>query len=1119
MQNGSGERKHGTGTRFVLTGLLILMAAAGQATTITTILGRPTDQSITVNVRADAAVEMYIEYGTASGAYAAQTDPVSALSLAPTEFTLNGLDANTRYYYRARYRAAGGSGAYLAGSESQFMTQRAAGSTFVFGVQGDSHPERRQQFLAARYTQTMANVAADSPDLYIMLGDDFSVDLLDPLTYTQAQVVERYTLQIPYLSTMARSTALFLVNGNHEQAARYLLNGTPDSVAVYAQNARNAYYSQPAPDGFYTGNAEDVPYIGLLRNYFAWTWGDALFVVIDPYWSSPVAVDNVFGGGTKTPDKWEVTHGDAQYQWLKTTLEQSTAKYKFVFAHHAMGMGRGGAAVAPYYEWGGYNSNGSWGFDAKRPGWELPIHQLMAANHVSVFFHGHDHLFAKEEVDGVVYQEVPQPADYEADGTPPDNVDAYPAPAVTQTNGGYVRVTVSPDAATVDYVRTQISGDGVENGRISCSYSVTPYGGGVEGETAVTEGESGTVAEGEMLDPGFYTEVPAHDFDIILSRPTDSSVTLSLLAYRNVQGYIEYGTNPDALTQQTSEFVLTAGEPQEIVLDGLESSARYYYQFCWRLSNGNDYMPDAVREFRTQAAAGSPFTFTVQADSHLDAPDCPAVYTQTLLSALSDGPDFHVDLGDTFMTEKRGANYRVASAQYLAQRYYFGLLCHSAPLFLVLGNHDGESWRDYSETGDSMAAWSNTLRERYFPNPVPDTFYSGNDVPHGTQGLLQDYYAWTWGDALFIVLDPYWFRGEYTSDSDKPWEKSLGLAQYQWLESTLAQSNARYKFVFIHNLVGGIDTNMRGGAEAAWFYEWGGFGWDWLYAFDAQRALWTAPIHNLLRDYGVNAVFHGHDHFFARQELDGVVYQMVPQPSRLNGSNVTQMAAEYGYLTGDFLPSSGYLRIGVAPEAATVEYVRGSANGSQTVLYTYQIIPKTGTVSEGEYITEGESQPVVEGQTEPLFEGASEGEIANSPEGQGEVVEATEGEPAPPAEGQDDAMAEGFPEGENGGNSVREGQQEPSENSEGDGTVEGESPVEGDRGAEGETVPDGESPVEGEHSAEGETGSEGESAVLPRWSCSANGAGLPDSGGDGWLLLIATGLLMGVRGKRQQKEH
>ena len=56
--------------------------------------------------------------------------------------------------------------------------------------------------------------------------------------------------------------------------------------------------------------------------------------------------------------------------------------------------------------------------------------------------------------------------------------------------------------------------------------------------------------------------------------------------------------------------------------------------------------------------------------------------SQTLANALADAPDFHVDLGDTFMTEKH-ASRESAARQYVAQRYYFGLISHSAPLYLV----------------------------------------------------------------------------------------------------------------------------------------------------------------------------------------------------------------------------------------------------------------------------------------------------------------------------------------------------------------------------------------------------------------------------------------------------
>ena len=84
---------------------------------------------------------------------------------------------------------------------------------------------------------------------------------------------------------------------------------------------------QPAPGGIYTGNAQPVAHIGLLRNYFAWTWGDALFVVIDPYWHSDGAADNELGSRDKKGrDLWRNTLGDAQYHWLRQTLEQSQAR-------------------------------------------------------------------------------------------------------------------------------------------------------------------------------------------------------------------------------------------------------------------------------------------------------------------------------------------------------------------------------------------------------------------------------------------------------------------------------------------------------------------------------------------------------------------------------------------------------------------------------------------------------------------------------------------------------------------------------------------------------------------------------------------------------------------------
>jgi hypothetical protein len=434
------------------------------------ILGRPTNASVTVNVVPSKNMEIYYEYGTASGNYANQTAEVTAAAGTPVESVIDKLAPNSRYYYRIRYGQPG-TGQFVAGPEHTFVTQRAPGSTFTFDLQGDSHPERPQQNDPELYKRTLLSAASDQPDFFMTIGDDFSVDNLK--TVNVDTVTERYNLQREFLGLVGNSAPIFLVNGNHEQAAQYNLNGTPNNVAVWAQQARNRYFPQPAPDNFYTGDTQPVEFIGLLRDYYAWTWGDALFIVIDPYWHSSVPVDSVFGGASKQRDMWGITLGDAQYQWFKKTLEQSNAKYKFVFAHHVLGTGRGGIELAGEYEWGGKGRNGVWEFDKMRPGWELPIHQLMVKNGVSIFFQGHDHIFVRQELDGIIYQELPEPAD---PGYVAYNEDAYKS-GVKLPNIGHLRVTVSPAQVKVDYVRSYLPKDeinGRKSGEIAYSYTVAP---------------------------------------------------------------------------------------------------------------------------------------------------------------------------------------------------------------------------------------------------------------------------------------------------------------------------------------------------------------------------------------------------------------------------------------------------------------------------------------------------------------------------------------------------------------------------------------------------------------------------------------------------------------------
>ncbi|MBI5684568.1 MAG: metallophosphoesterase [Verrucomicrobia bacterium] len=442
-------------------------------------------------------------------------------------------------------------------------------------------------------------------------------------------------------------------------------------------------------------------------------------------------------------------------------------------------------------------------------------------------------------------------------------------------------------------------------------------------------------------------DVPVHSFDVVLGRPTRDSVTVSVLAYQDAEGCIAYGTQRGSYLQQTPARQFKKGEPVEIVIGPLRPDTQYFYQLkvaqASSLRINDQSQAGSLRHlqegaFHTQRSRGSSFTFTITADPHLDDRTSAEVYQRTLANALADAPDFHVDLGDTFMTEKH-ENRENAAKQYLAQRFYFGQLCRSAPLFLVLGNHDGESPRGRGSDADDLAVWSNQMRKRYFPNPVPDGFFTGNKTKHPQAGLLQDYYAWEWGDALFVALDPFWFTQKQRGKGDN-WKRTLGEEQYQWFKRTLEGSKAKFKFVFIHHLVGGADEQCRGGSEAAPFYEWGGKNADGTDGFKQNRPGWPAPIHQLLVQNRVSIVFHGHDHLYAKQDLDGIIYQEVPQPGNESNGKLPRYAEEYGYKAGSILGGSGHMRVTVKSTQVKAEYVRSVSGEAKSIADSYLITVK-----------------------------------------------------------------------------------------------------------------------------------------------------------------------------------
>lgn len=767
---------------------------AATTATVTQILGRPTGTSVSLSVLSSSATTAYVEYGSTSGKYTARTSSVALAANVPTTIELTKLSPNTRIYYRLR--TANGSTPL---SEASCVTKRNPGATFTFTVQGDSHPERAgTMFNSDLYMQTMANVAAHKPDFHVLLGDDFSIDpLLDKGAATAANIDAVYARQRPYLGVLGKSTAVFLVNGNHEQAAAYLLDGTSTSPAVLAGKSRMRYFALPANSDFYSVDTEQIPQLGSPRDYYAWTWGDALFITLDPYWHSKLPVDNVATsaadavagratkkGTAKTSDLWQVGLGDQQYAWFKHQLESTTAKFVFVFAHHVMGTGRGAVENSYFYEWGGKDPKNKVTFEQMRPTWDLPIHDLMVKHGVSVFFQGHDHIFVHQERDGLIYQSMPNPAD---DTFTMFNEDAYTS-GTKAPNSGHVRVTVTSSKATVEYflsARKQDTSEARTNLQLAHSYTVQP---------------------------------------------------------RSVKAAV--------------------------------------------------------------APASGAVVVALQADPHMDENSDASVYSGTLAQISAAKPTFMLDLGDIFMIDKLSAKTDAnMRARYVLMKGYYDKVDPSIPIHFAMGNHDGETGWDKLP--------GHALRSEYFPK----------------QTSALNYYALEQGNALFVVLDPFTYTT--TKPGTDGWKWTLGKTQYDWLQQTLATSKAVHRFVCIHQLVGGDDQG-RGGVELANRFEWGGNNADGTRGFATQRQGWAMPIHELLVQHGVEIVFKGHDHLYAKQTLDGVVYQTLPQPS--HPGDKLGPTSEYGYVTGEFVGGSGFLKLSINQSTTTVQFI--GHDGKEKATYT-----------------------------------------------------------------------------------------------------------------------------------------------------------------------------------------
>ena len=151
-----------------------------------------------------------------------------------------------------------------------------------------------------------------------------------------------------------------------------------------------------------------------------------------------------------------------------------------------------------------------------------------------------------------------------------------------------------------------------------------------------------------------------------------------------------------------------------------------------------------------------------------------------------------------------------AGGQYLAQRYYFG--SSRTP------RRSSSCWQSRRRSGrwlrrHAPTAWPSGRTERgnaISRTPCPTASTPATTTNEPVVGLREDYYAWAWGDALFVVLDPFWFTHRQARRGDN-WSLHARRGAIRLARARRSKrARAKFKFVFIHHLVGGLE---QGGAR------------------------------------------------------------------------------------------------------------------------------------------------------------------------------------------------------------------------------------------------------------------------------------------------------------------
>jgi predicted phosphodiesterase len=353
-----------------------------------------------------------------------------------------------------------------------------------------------------------------------------------------------------------------------------------------------------------------------------------------------------------------------------------------------------------------------------------------------------------------------------------------------------------------------------------------------------------------------------------------------------------------------SDLEVRAGDFLNWNVDGLDGGSAYEYQVRTAVVAG-DPGPVSRGRFTTQRSGEVGFEAALITDAHTgtftDGTGPIEVLDEVVRNVRRDRPDFVIALGDNvaWSTSRNSPQQDSLAARraYSMYRRHLAPLSMSCPHFGLIGNWEGESGKLPPES----VVLCEQVRRQFTPNPTHDTYAQG-----GSDG--EDYYAFDWGPALFVILNVQSYtvpsgpqptpRDDVTVVED--W--TLGRQQFAWMEETLSTSDHPYKFVCIHHAVGGNAGSER----------------ETLYGRGGPRAAGVGEqklVHEAMREFGVQVFFYGHDHVFVDEVVDDIHYTLPGScgaPWKF-GTRIT------GYRR--FWGDSGHARLSVRPAQAAVSFV------------------------------------------------------------------------------------------------------------------------------------------------------------------------------------------------------